>query len=202
MAALASFAGLATSANQGTAFALPVTVLMVIVVLASPSPGASHSRTVLAAVMGLASLALLLRVGSPVVAGQPLWISESPGISQAEHALGMPLTSIDTAQLARDVASAAAGRPLVIVRDDALLNSNTFSWLLPGVPTRAPSFGSTSLAKSDVEGGAVLIGRTPAPYHSRLLLSGSERFLVQQGFRRVLLRSLSRTNAVEVWVAK
>ena len=91
--ATASFGGLVTSSNAGTAFALPVTVLMALVVLSAAARGGRLLLMMAQGVVGLSLLVLLLPVDARFAGSQALWLSGSPGLSEARSALGRNLSS-------------------------------------------------------------------------------------------------------------
>ena len=201
--ATASMGGLATSSNAGTAFALPVTVLMALLVLTWSARQARQLRLVAGVVVGLSLFALLLPVNSQASKGPTLWQSGSPGLNEVRDALGRPIPEgLDAEQLARDVAHVAGSRTLLVVRDDAVLNANIFGWVLPGLPLRTPGYGAHALSKADLKGAAVLTGMTSKPYHQGLSPIETEQLLVAQGYRRVFLRTFSPSNDIEVWIPR
>jgi hypothetical protein len=202
-----AFAGLATSSNPGTGFALPVLVVVACAAVWAVAGLRGYWRAAIGAascaVVVVSALALFEVVGPAHIDGRPLWSIGTPGIDQARSALGCRCELPDTERLSDAVVALIGERPTLLARDDAILNAESLRYR-GGLSNRqvslvpVPPNGKTTprdLARIDY----VVTGSSLGPYHANvdgvaLLLS-----LRAEGFRRVLDRRLSRFNIVTVW---
>jgi hypothetical protein len=194
---------LATSDNSGTGFALPFFVLACCVAAWGMARVSSRWRvavlTVTLASLVLPTLALLDLAGTARIAGRPLWLVATPGIQEARAALGCRCSPPDSGKLAEQVMQVVGDHPLLVVRNDALVNPQSLRFAagragLTAAITPPPADGIvTGRQLSAVR--YVLVGFSPAPY---LHVNGPEllRRLSDLRARPVLSLQLSAINTV------
>jgi len=194
---------LATSSDRGTAFALPCFVLACCVAAWGIEGIAPRTRVVVLAATVLSlvvpGLALMDLVGPARLGGQELWQVGTPGLGQARSALGCHCAPPDSNALAAQVVRIVGERPMLIVRDDALLNPQSLRYestrqgLTANFSTPPADGVVTRSELSKVR--YVLAGATPGPYLNVNLVEFL-RELHNFRFRPVLNLELSATNSV------
>ncbi len=184
---LAAWAVLATlvlssSSNDGTAFGLPVVVVLVL--LAAAVLGQVSWRLLPAVVVVVAGVLLVGLVGE--VSGQGWWWPAAPYRGEVVDAGGTFRTNTDqiTAQVARVIGSS----PTLVAQDSDLLNTNGIGWsagtrpLSLVVPPSTPN--GTDVAIRDLARvRTVITGSTSASYHSLVNQAAVEAATVKDGFR-------------------
>ena len=205
-AAALSFAALATSANQGTGFALPCVVLLAAAVAAAAPLWSRRGQIALAllSVLFIASssvVALQLRLPGVVAEG----VLREPVLARGElqTALGCACRAT-TEALNRDVLDLAGRATVLLLRDDAAVNTNSLNFWARDRPTapalRTVGFGVVTLHAAALEGMEFVVTGTSAdPYHSRLDQRSLRRLLIATSYRVVMTRRLSPHNDVVVW---
>lgn len=206
---------LGTSSNVGTAFALPLVVLLSVtvgaVLLASRARRAGWLRTGLGAalLLGIGGQFGLLPQASP--AGQPLWVVAYPGRQFAASALGVVGAVPDGVGAKVEQAQAlvvrlAQGRRLLVLRDDQLVNSESVAFWTrklgygPTEIQRTP-YASATVTAADLQAAdVVLAGHTAEPLHSNLNLTSLDRQLRGAGWTPVAVRVFSGRNDLTLWV--
>lgn len=208
--ALLSLAFLATSSNAGTAFALPVVALLCcpavwgIEHLRRPVRGVAIAACLASLV--LPALGLLGLVGHGVVRGRALWQVDLPGATEARAALGCRRCAPpDTDALADHVLAIVGRRPVLVVRDDAVVNVESLRYVakrhgfVPAIVPVRPDGRVTPRELSRV--AYVVAGGTLGPYHPNV--NGFEVLsaLDAARFQRVYERKLGAFNDVAIWAA-
>ncbi len=200
---------LASSGNSGTAFSLPLYV-----VLACAGVGASlHLPRRLgalvvsgwAATVVLSVVALFGVVGSASVAGRPLWQTTTPGIQEARNALGCRrCRPPDTDALSARTIAVIGRRPTLLVRDDAVLNfeSLRFTALTRARPVdlRAPGAPNAMSPAALRAVRYVVAGSSLGSYHDVNPLAAFVALRAAR-FRQVFSERLSALNVLTVWAA-
>lgn len=202
----AGFAVLATSGNAGTAFALPLVVLLscaaVWGVRQLPRAAALLAAAAAVAAFAVSALALFEAIGEAEVDGRPLWQVGTPGLSQARAALGCDCDPPSSDAVADRVLAAVGGGPVMLARSDAVLNAESLRYRAERddreVEVVPPPGAVTPAALGRAE--HVVFGRTPGPYQSvdALALTLSLR---AARFRPVLRLRFSPVNDATVWAA-
>jgi hypothetical protein len=201
---------LSTSTNRGTAFALPLVVLLA----CAAAPGLAQMRPRVRrvalggsfAVLGVSLVGLFGVVPETEVGDRALWNDALPGVQQARQV--MPCDDCDppdSDRVASDVLDVIGDRPTLIVREDALVNSNGLRFVATerdsAVKLSAPAgvpVPDTQLASVE----AVVTGFTLGPYQGGIDLAALERQLRAAGFRSVFTRQLGELNTVAIWARR
>jgi hypothetical protein len=196
---------LVTSSNLGTAFALPFVALGACAAASTlrhlRGPPRVAALAACAAAVTIPALAVVEIVPEASLAGQPLWQHGIPAWEQARTALDCDdCDAPDTDDLNREVARVIGDDPALIVRVDAVLNPNGLRHLGASglsAPANAGTLGASELAGTRF----VIAGETPAPYLFPVDPDQATATLRDAGFRPLLRRRLSPSNAVVVWAA-
>jgi hypothetical protein len=196
---------LATSANSGTGFALPFVVLGCAAAAWGVERIATSMRIVVRAAvivsLLLPALALLDLIGPAEVGGRPLWQVGTPGLSQAQLALGCRCAPPDSDALARRVVRVVGDDPVFIARSDALLNPQSLRFEAANeghiVDLIPPAADGTVTRAQLSQVRFVLAGATPLPYGGA---NGFQLLNELNGFRvtPVLEIGLSPVNSVQL----
>ncbi len=201
---------LATSSNLGTAFALPFVVLLACAAVPALLQLGRPLRTVAlaasAAVLAVSLLALTGALPKATVADHRLWNEALPGVEQARAVLRCDdCRPPDSERLAEDVLAVIGERPALIVREDAVLNSEGLRHVAverhASANVSPPAAGATvppaQLARVDF----VVTGLTVGPYRPGVDVAGLDARMRAAGFRPVLDKRPSAWNTVTVWAA-
>lgn len=200
---------LGTSSNEGTAFALPLVVLLCVAAVWGVERMPRRLRPVVAGLCSAAlvvpALALLDVVGPAQVAGRQLWQVGTPGLAQARAVLGCRCDPPDSDRLSARVLRVVGGRPFLLVRDDALLNVNSLRYEAArrggparlSVPGQGPGLSAGQLDRADY----AVAGGTLGPYNPSVNFLAAALQLRAARFHPVLSLTLSRVNSVVVWAA-
>jgi hypothetical protein len=197
--ALIGLAGLATSSNLGTAFALPVTALAAVAAATAVrrvETGAAVLAVALAATLGQFGV-----LPGTTVADLPLWVEAYPGRGQAFTSLGGEHDLAVARRANAQVVANVRDSTVLLVRDDALLNAQSLAARLhpaDHVTLGVAPFGATALSDADLAGTDVVVaGRTLGPYHPGLVAVDDR--LRAAGFTPYLRIVLSDRNEVVLW---
>jgi hypothetical protein len=186
---------LATSGNEGTAFALPFVVIGACI--AASGLAGSERSTIIVAIALAASV--VLPSSSLVGQNRPLWAVGVPGHGQAKAALGCDCRPPDTDQLNREVLDHLV-EPALVVRDDALININSLKFEQERASLIGPDYGARSVpAAMLAQARTVLAGSSAGSYHRLLDFTAFDTELRAAGFVPTFQRRLSPANEVVVW---
>ena len=173
---------LSSSSNDGTAFGLPVVV--VLIVLAAAVLGQVSWRLLPAVGVVIAGVLIVGLVGETT--GQGWWWPAAPYRGEVVDSGGTSRTDIDliTAQVARAIGSS----PTLVAQDSDLLNTNGIGWsagtrpLSLVVPPSTPN--GTDVAIRDLARvQTVITGSTSGSYHPLVNQAAVEAATVKNGFR-------------------
>jgi len=198
---------LSTTAQEGTAFALPVLVPVILVTLVGAARYSAGRRAI---VLGGAILVAISLVGFST-AGQ--WLPSSiagvvpkaPFQRAAEAAAGgfVPLAS-RSASIDREIVSHLNGGSVVVMRDDDLLNSNGIEYealfLGKSIDVRLLTYNpGVTMTMVDLPASAVVTGRSCAPYDPNVDEAAVETFLRSRAYVVVWKDTISRCNVIRLW---
>jgi hypothetical protein len=192
------FALLASSSDPGTGFGLPVVAVLIVAVGAAVTQLPTRALVGAVAVAGLVTTAGIV---GQVAGGEG---STLPGPIYRAMVLGTgapPATNIDA--LHERFAAELESGPVVLVRDDNVLNANGLTWaaarkLYLLVPPHGPN--GTAIAISELSRARFLItGSSPALYHKNVDQETVEAAARRQGFVLILTLELSPQNTVRLW---
>jgi hypothetical protein len=173
---------LSSSSNNGTAFGLPV--LVVLVLLAAAVLGQVSWRLLPAVGVVIAGVLLVGLLGE--TAGQGWWWPAAPYRGEVVSSGGTSRTDTDliTAQVARIIGSS----PTLVAQDSDLLNTNGIGWsggirsLSLVVPPSTPN-GTDVAIRALARVRNVITGSTNGSYHSLVDQAAVEAATVKAGFR-------------------
>lgn len=193
---------LATSENEGTAFAHPALAPLVVAVVGSAVRSGLARQALIAGAGVLAGSGVLLSWAPGLELGK--WVPSSVYAHYVSQALGADDSSARTGHVHREMAALVGDETVFFMRDDPLLNANgmVFEKLDQGLAgTVLVHSYDPAAGVPPVPAGAniVVAGESCVPYHRNLDAVSVAEALRQSGFRLVREWTYSSCNRVEVW---
>jgi hypothetical protein len=189
---------LSTSSNLGTAFGLPVVV--VVIVLCGSVLGQLHTPVLRWAVVPLA-VVVVVGVAFQFTSSIGKWWPGPAYRFQVINAGGTIHT--DVGLITAEVADAIRGHRTVLARNDAIVNVNGLTWQLGTsssllIPPQNQT--STAAAIRDLSRASALIaGTTQASYYGSLNQSAVQKAAFDDGYRPYQVWTVGKYNSIIVW---
>ncbi len=189
---------LSTSTNVGTAFGLPV--LVVVIVACGGVLGQFPSRALRVAMVPLAAVAVVGFAYQFTGSRSEWW----PGAKySSEVVLAGGTSRSDVGLITQQVANAVRGDRTVVARDDAIVNINGLSWELGTYATLLdPTSSSTETAAAIgylSRANALITGASVFPYAGSLNQTAIEKAAFADGYHPERLWTVGQSDTIIVW---